>query len=406
VNAKTTIRKILFVGLWLCIGGGMLTLLLAANKKKKRGECSDYTIQLKGTVQHYFIDEKDVEQLLMKATNSRIKGLSVSSFDLSKLEQSLEHNTWINNAELYFDNQDVLHVTVTEKEPIARIFTTANNSFYIDSLGRKMPLSDKMSARVPVFTGFPDKKILSAKDSLLLNDVRMTANYIANDPFWTSQVAQIDITDQNTFEMTPVVGNHLVKLGNGDDIDKKFNRLMAFYRQILSKTGFDKYKVIDVQYKGQVVASKQIGDAKVDMVQLKKNVDKLLKESIDAQNDTSVKALPAGMRYQMDVDSSTNDGFVGNEENTITTSATDKKLTNPNLLKTISLPSDKPKVIEPKKETKPADKKPADKKVTERKKEVKKETKKETPKPAEKKKEVKPKAVMEKKPVESEYGYN
>ena len=89
MNAKTTIRKILFVGLWLCIGGGMLTLLLAANKKKKRGECSDYTIQLKGTVQHYFIDEKDVEQLLMKATNSKIKGLAVSAFDLSKLEQSL-----------------------------------------------------------------------------------------------------------------------------------------------------------------------------------------------------------------------------------------------------------------------------------------------------------------------------
>lgn len=426
MNAKTTIRKILFVGLWLCIGGGMLTLLLAANKKKKRGECSDYAIQLKGTVQHYFIDEKDVEQLLMKATNSKIKGLAVSAFDLSKLEQSLENNTWINNAELYFDNQDVLHVTVTEKEPIARIFTTANNSFYIDSLGRKMPLSDKMSARVPVFTGFPDKKILSAKDSLLLNDVRMTANYIVNDPFWTSQVAQIDITDQNSFEMTPVVGNHLVKLGNGENIDKKFNRLMVFYRQVLSKTGFDKYKMIDVQYKGQVIASKQMGDAKVDMVQLKKNVDKLLKESIDAQNDTSVKALPAGMRYQMDVDSTTNDGFVGNEENTnntnnTTAAAADKKLTNPNLLKTVfvtpankkltnpdlskttSVIPAKPTVTVPKKETKPADKKPADKKVTDKKKETKKETK---PKPAEKKKEVKPKAVMEKKPVESEYGYN
>lgn len=45
---------------------------------------------------------------------------------------------------------------------------------------------------------------------------------------------------------------------------------MVFYKQVLSKTGFDKYKVIDVQYKGQVVASKYAGNAKVDSVQLRK----------------------------------------------------------------------------------------------------------------------------------------
>ena len=331
---------------------------------------------------------------------------------LQGLDQS-GHEQLVEITLLAKGNNDT-HVTVTEKEPVARIFTTGNNSFYIDSAGRKMPLSDKMSARVPVFTGFPDKKVLSAKDSVLLNDVRTTANFIASDSFWTAQVAQIDITDQNTFEMTPVVGNHTVKLGNGDDIGKKFNRLMIFYKQVLSKTGFDKYKMIDVQYKGQVVASKQIGDVKVDMLQLKRNVDKLLQESIDAQNDTAVKALPPGMRYQMDVDSTTNDGFIGNEEAATTTtnktltnpnllktnSATlaDKKLTNPNPLKTISVIPAKPTVASPKKETKPVDKKVADKK-----KEPIKVTK---PKPAEKKKELKPKAVMDKKPVESEYGYN
>ena len=234
----------MFVAIWLVIGGGMVTLLLAAITKKKRGLCSDYTIALKGQTTNFFIDEKDVQQLLMKATGGNIKGQPVGSLDLYRLEQMLEHNTWINDAELYFDNQDVLHVTVTEKEPVARIFTVAGSSFYIDSLGKKMPLSDKLSARVPVFTGFPEKKLLLAKDSLLLNDVRTTANFIVNDPFWMAQVAQVDINSDGTFEMIPVVGNHTVKLGDGNDINKKFHRLMVFYKQVLSKTGFDKYKII------------------------------------------------------------------------------------------------------------------------------------------------------------------
>jgi cell division protein FtsQ len=375
MNAKTTIRRVLFVALWVCIGGGMFTLLLAAITKKKKGLCSDYVIVLKGTSGNYFLDKKDVQQLLMKTTKSSIKGQPVALFDLSQLEKTLENNAWINDAELYFDNKDVLHVKITEKEPVARIFTSAGSSFYIDSAGEKMPLSDKLSARVPVFTGFTATKILSAKDSLLLHQVRGMAGFISNDPFWMAQVAQIDITEERTFEMTPVVGNHTVKLGSGENIDKKFNRLMVFYKQVLSKTGFDKYKIIDVQYKGQVVASKQAGDVKVDGEQLRRNVEKLLRQSIEAENDTIIKAMPVTGRYELDADSTTNDFNRPDDNN-------DNRLTNPNPVKTISVPVSKP--AEGKKQTVPKENKP---KTTEKKKE--------------------PKAVMPKKPVEdANGGYN
>jgi cell division protein FtsQ len=365
----------LFVALWVCIGGGMFTLLLAAITKKKKGLCSDYVIVLKGTSGNYFLDKKDVQQLLMKTTKSSIKGQPVALFDLSQLEKTLENNAWINDAELYFDNKDVLHVKITEKEPVARIFTSAGSSFYIDSAGEKMPLSDKLSARVPVFTGFTATKILSAKDSLLLHQVRGMAGFISNDPFWMAQVAQIDITEERTFEMTPVVGNHTVKLGSGENIDKKFNRLMVFYKQVLSKTGFDKYKIIDVQYKGQVVASKQAGDVKVDGEQLRRNVEKLLRQSIEAENDTIIKAMPVTGRYELDADSTTNDFNRPDDNN-------DNRLTNPNPVKTISVPVSKP--AEGKKQTVPKENKP---KTTEKKKE--------------------PKAVMPKKPAEeTNGGYN
>lgn len=385
MNAKTTIRKILFVAVWLCIGGGMLTLLLAAISKKNKGQCREYSIEIKGAATNIFIDKKDVEQLLMKATKGSIKGQAVASFNLHELEQMLEHTTWISKAELYFDNQDVLHVTISEKVPVARIFTTAGSSFYIDSLGSRMPLSDKLSARVPVFTGFIDKKKMTANDSILLNDVRMTANYIINDPFWMSQVAQIDITTDNSFEMVPVVGNHLVKLGNGEDIDKKFHRLMVFYKQVLSKTGFDKYKVIDVQYKGQVVVSKYAGDAKIDSVQLRRNVEKLLRQSAEAENDTVIRAMPQNVKLEADsataADPSLQDDKV----------ITPEKNNSPNPLKPPSpiKPSEK---LNPKpKENNPKPVKPP--------------VKDNKPKPADKQKE--PRAVMPKKPVEdANGGYN
>lgn len=365
----------MFITVWLCIGAGMLTLLLAAISKKNKGRCKDYTITLNGVQNNFFIDEKDVEQLLMKATKGNIRGEQIASFKLHELEVMLEHNTWIDNAELYFDNRDVLHITITEKEPVARVFTSAGNSFYIDSLGRKMPLSDKLSARVPVFTGFPDKKKLNAGDSLLLNNIRVAANYIMNDPFWMSQVSQIDITADRDFEMIPVVGNHLVKLGNGENIDKKFHRLLLFYKQVLSKTGFDKYKVIDVQYKGQVVVSKYAGDAKIDSVQLRRNVEKLLRQSVEAENDTVIRAMPPLVKLETDSASAPDPALQDNNQ------INPKSNDSPNPVKSFVSKTGQKKTDNPK------------------------PVKNDKPKPPEKKKE--PKAVMPKKPVEdANGGYN
>ncbi|MES1216985.1 MAG: hypothetical protein ABUT20_15830, partial [Bacteroidota bacterium] len=277
----------------LVVGAGILTLLISAIGERKKGECSDYKITVKSLHNNFFLDEKDVFKLLSTATGGKIKGQTVSAINIRKLEDMLESNVWVKDAQLYFDNNDVLHVSVTEREPLARLFTTAGTSFYIDSNEKRMPLSDKMSARVPVFTGFPDKKVLSQTDSVLLGDVKTVAQYISSHPFWLSQASEIDITPEKNFEMIPLVGNHLVKLGDAENLDQKFHRLFVFYQSVLSKTGFDKYRMIDAQYDGQIVAIRKGEKVNyVDTARLKLNVQKILKQALEEQNDTMVTAKP------------------------------------------------------------------------------------------------------------------
>jgi cell division protein FtsQ len=268
----------------------LIVLLVAAIGRRNHERCKDYVISIDGAQKNLFINENDIRKLLNTNAGGKIKDKPIADFNLRTLEEQLEKNPWVRDANLYFDNQDVLHVTVLEKEPIARIFTSAGKSFYIDSSAKQMPLSTLMSARVPVFTNFPDKKFLSDKDSILLKDVKKTAWFILNDPFWMAQTEQVDIDDNRTFEMIPTVGNHIVRLGNGDDIDKKFHRLFVFYQQVLSKTGFEKYNVVDVQYAGQVIGTKE-KISKVDSIQLKKSIEKLLEEERQMQQDTTI-ALP------------------------------------------------------------------------------------------------------------------
>jgi cell division protein FtsQ len=93
------------------------------------------------------------------------------------LEDRLENDTWIRNAELFFDNKQVLQVMVEEREPVARIFTMGGNSYYIDSSGAHLPLSDKVSIRVPMFTSFPSEgRRLRRRDSLLMDEIKTLRN--------------------------------------------------------------------------------------------------------------------------------------------------------------------------------------------------------------------------------------
>lgn len=274
----------------------MLTLLIAAMREQKRDNCKDYAIVIKGIRgDDFFLDEADILRLLKAATKGKIKGQPKSAFNLQRMEELLESNQWVKDAQLYFDSRDVLHVSVTEREPVARIFTANGKSFYLDEYAQMMGLSDRLSARLPVFTGFPDKKMLTMKDSLLMKDVVVTAQYINGNPFWASQVAQINLdlscgADCREMEMVPLIGNHVVKLGNGENIDKKFNRLFIFYKQVLSKAGFDKYKTIDVRFDGQVVGAKS-ENPRVDSVQLRKNVEKLLKQIKEMEELSEKQAL-------------------------------------------------------------------------------------------------------------------
>lgn len=272
------IKKLLTITAWLLVGTGMTTLLIAANNKPEVHSCRQVVVSIQGEGGKFYIDKNDVYGQIKYAAGGGVVGKPIAEVDLSMLEGMLEGQTWIRDAELYFDSKNVLHVLVAERDPIARVFTTAGNSFYIDSAGKRMPLLPGVSARLPVITGFPAAKKLYKSDSALLRAVTGIAQYINHDNFWQAQIAQIDMTPAGTFELMPVVGNHIVRIGTAEELDEKMNRLYLFYKQVLSKTGFDKYGIVDVQYNGQVIGVKSKTTSAVDSIQLQKNIQELVEK--------------------------------------------------------------------------------------------------------------------------------
>jgi len=268
----------LFFAAWIAVLGGITTLVIAANGKTQSRTCKGIVVSINGDGEKMFVEKDDVLREIQRTANGPIVNRQFAAINLGQLERSLEKNAWIRDAELYFDTKDILHVSVAERQPIARVFNTAGSSFYIDSAGYQLPLLETYSAKLPVVTGFTAARKLSRRDSLTLQGLKEVVRVVTADEFWNAQVGQIDITPEGKFELIPVIGSHVIKLGYGDNVEQKLSNLMVFYKQVLPKAGLAKYSALDVQFDGQVVAVKKGPTNKIDSIQLQKNIEELMKK--------------------------------------------------------------------------------------------------------------------------------
>ncbi|HJV19006.1 MAG TPA: hypothetical protein VJ552_03925 [Sediminibacterium sp.] len=252
LNWKKTLIRIC----WVLAGIGLIVLTVAAMQQKNNRRCREVRIEITGAEQHLFIDEKDVLDLLN--ANGPVVGKPVYQLRLRQMESLVEQNKWVRNAEMFFNNNQVLQINIEERQPVARVFQTNGESFYLDTAAIMLPLSSKLSARVPVFTGLP---ALQQPDTALLRQVIGLARYIQADSFFSAQITQIDITPDRKFEMVPLIGDQLVRFGDASDLENKFKKLETFYRSAWLPYGINTYETIDLQYKNQVVGIRK-GTAK------------------------------------------------------------------------------------------------------------------------------------------------
>lgn len=289
---KTIIKNMLLFALWSAIGACTIVLLVAAIQKKDANKCMGVDINIKGVSNNFFVDKNDIMETIISISGGKPKDKTVGSFDLQEMEQALQQNIWVKTAQLFFDNNERLQVNVLEREPMARVFTSNGATFYIDSALAMLPLSEKFSARLPVFTNFPtDKKVLLKADSNLLKDILTVSMALQNDPFNMAMIDQVDVTPQRTFEMVPKIGNTIIVFGNAKNAVEKLDKLRLFYKQVIVKAGWNKYNEINVQYVNQVVAKRKgIEDVKADSLRTLQLI-KVIAENAERMASDSLQTI-------------------------------------------------------------------------------------------------------------------
>ena len=162
------------------------------------------------------------------------------------LEQRVEENKMIENAEVFITVDGILKTRVLQRKPIARIQENGK-TYYLDRQGKKMPLSVNYSARVPIVTG--------VKDTLSLNEVYQFITKVMANTFMQKQIVGIRIDSEKEFLLKTRMGNQVIEFGKVKNIDAKIKKLEAFYQKVTKDNTLKRYRKINLKYNKQVVCT-------------------------------------------------------------------------------------------------------------------------------------------------------
>ncbi len=258
VNIITGI--VLFTGTFLLLGFSM--------ESNSRIPVNNLEVSVDHRDGNQFIDEQQIRALVeqfMKAKKDTLPG----RIQLRELEQLIAGLPHVQRAHAYRTIDGSIHIKTSQKQPVLRVITSNNDSYYIDSDGGMIPLSGRYTARVIVATGHiynPYSGVVNLKaepsskknqeDEKRLRELFQLVEYIHQDAFWNAIIDHIYVTPKGEFELIPKNGNHIVAFGRIDRMEQKFTKLYSFYQHGLSRVGWHHYSRVNLKFNNQIICSK------------------------------------------------------------------------------------------------------------------------------------------------------
>ena len=209
--------------------------------------CREVNIHIEDGSVKGFLDQEEIKTLLQRARCYPV-GDQMSNVDVRVIEEQLQKNPFVKNAQCYKTQTGHVNITVDQRLPVIRVKADNGDDYYVDAHGNIMP-NTHFASNLVVATGAIHQKYAQK----VLKDIGC---YLLNTPLWCNQVEQLNVLADGSIEMVPRVGDHIVYLGSPSNLERKLTRLEKFYKYGLSKVGWNKYSYINV-FDNQIICKKR-----------------------------------------------------------------------------------------------------------------------------------------------------
>lgn len=263
-------NKWLKIVVWFFFVSGVFVLLYFSSDTLNKRTILEPEVVVHVDGENIFITEKE---LLSRLKRERLlfEGQKRGELDIEKIEAFINSISQVKSSRVFLRVDGSWKIDVVLRQPIARIFNTFNESFYLDSEGNTMHTTPSHTARILVVTGnIPDRKesISATKiinnDSLIsirkLDDIYRISDYVCKDPLFHSLIGQIHLEKSGDFILVTLVGDQKIVFGSAyskKEVEEKFEKLRLFYEEALPYEGWNTYSEISLKFEDQIVCKKK-----------------------------------------------------------------------------------------------------------------------------------------------------
>lgn len=215
-----------------------------ADHRSKQKRVAGISVKFVGD-DNLYITEDAVNKLLIQNYGA-VKNRPKEQLVLNTIEEVILSSDMVKNAQVYLTVSGELISKIVQRKPIGRV--EGVSKFYLDDTGKRMPLSNNHSARVPIITGKITGKTLE--------DAYVILDYINADDFLRKNVIGIHIQEEGKYQLKFRMENFVVNLGGVDNLNEKFKNFMAFYAKAAKDNSLEKYVTVSLEFNNQVVCTK------------------------------------------------------------------------------------------------------------------------------------------------------
>ena len=195
--------------------------------------------------ENYYLTEDAVNKLLIQNIGTLPK-LDKEKIVLNTVESAVQAHDMVKNAQIFMSLNGQLSAKITQRKPIGRI--SGDYPYYLDDEGKKMPLSPNYAARVPLLSGHITKQSLQGAYLILQEANR--------DDFLKANLIGIRIAGDDEFSLLLRSRDFAVKIGSATALTEKFKNFKAFYAKALQDNSLNHYRLVNLEFNGQVVCTK------------------------------------------------------------------------------------------------------------------------------------------------------
>ena len=231
--------RILKILITVIIFGFLLSFSLKRFNNKSMEKVSVNLIKTKHPV--YFIDEKDIKEIVKKSNPER----RIGDINIPELEKKLNKLPAVDSANVFLNLNGNLHLDIKQRVPAFRLNKNGND-FYVDEKGTEFPISKNYSFPCMLVTGDVEKSEYIKLAELV--------DKIDRDEFSKKYFIGISKEKEN-YNLLTSQGNYKVEIGDLENINLKVKGFKTFVEKHLVYQEPEKYTKISLKYDNQIVTT-------------------------------------------------------------------------------------------------------------------------------------------------------